>query len=227
MKLAIIIPAYNSDKYIIDCYNSVKNQLPFPGIEYEIRIGVDGCPKTSAALRGINHYYSYNNVGAYVMRNSLMALDPADYFCYFDSDDVMKSDFLLSCMNKIIDGENIVMPAKIQCNEKLQPIKSQPVIEAGGAMVFKNSVLQAVGGFHEYRCACDTDFMRRVEMAGFKIYEINQGLYKRRLHKQSLTKSGLTAFGGPYRREVWQKMTADRKNGIIKIKPRITELEKR
>lgn len=224
-KLAIIIPTYNCPEYIIDCYNSVKKQIPVPGVEIDLRIGVDGCTKTSQALKGIKHYYSYNNVGAYVMRNALMAIAPADFYLYFDADDIAMPVMIKRCIENIQTG--IVMPAKIQCNEKMIPIKNKPLIESGGAMCFTHNVLEAVGGFYPARCASDTDFMHRVRMAGFTIYELNEGLYKRRRHNKSLTRSGLTVYGGAYRKEVWRKMTEDRKAGIVKINPRVTELEER
>ena len=40
--LAVIIPAYNCPEYILDCYNSVKKQIPVEGVFVDIRIGVDG-----------------------------------------------------------------------------------------------------------------------------------------------------------------------------------------
>ena len=58
MKCAVIIAAYNADKYILDCYESVKNQIPIPEYEIDIRVGVDGCQKTADVLRraGIPHF---------------------------------------------------------------------------------------------------------------------------------------------------------------------------
>lgn len=224
-KCAVIIAAYNCPEFIIQCYNSVKNQLPISGWSVEIRIGVDGCKETSETLKNIKHYYSDENVGHLIMRNSLIKIDKADCFLYFDSDDVMEPNFLSECLKEIDNGHHLVIPAKIQCNENLQPIKDKPVIQSGGAMVFTHKVVEAVGGFPPYRCAGDTDFMERAKMAGFEIFEIKQALYQRRLHENNLTRSGITVYGGEYRKEVWQKMTEDRENGIIKIIPQTTPLK--
>ena len=118
---AIIIAAYNADKYILECIHSVKNQIPLEGWEYDIRIGVDGCQKTADVLRKnkIPFYWSEKNVGAYVMRNSLMYLRPADYYIYFDADDIMNHDFIFQCIQKIDNGCEIVMPAKIECDKNM------------------------------------------------------------------------------------------------------------
>ena len=221
---AIIIAAYNADKYILDCYNSVKNQIPLEGWEYEIRIGVDGCQKTADILRraGIPFYWSEKNVGAYIMRNSLMAIAPADYFSIFDADDVMFPEYLLKSLSLNSDA---VMTAKINCNENLKPIQRSR-IESGGAITFSHKILESLGGFYGVRCAADTDFMYRLGMAGYSIFDINEPLYYRRRHSQSLTKKSDTGIGSPYRKKVWADMTAKREQGIIKIKPTIVELKK-
>jgi glycosyltransferase involved in cell wall biosynthesis len=222
LKIAIIIAAYAADKYILECYESVKNQIPLEGWEYDIRIGVDGCPKTADVLRKnkIPFYYSEKNVGAYILRNSLLYLDNADMYGYFDSDDCMFKNY---CKKTIEANADAVMTAKINCNENLKPIQGAR-IESGGAITFSHSVLQAIGGFYGVRCAADTDFMYRLQMAGYNIHEINEPLYYRRRHSESLTKKSDTGIGSPYRKKVWKMMTEKREQGIIKIKPTVIPL---
>ena len=221
---AIIIAAYNADKYILECYNSVKNQIPLEGWEYEIRIGVDGCQKTADVLRraGIPFYWSDKNVGAYIMRNSLIYLKPADVYSYFDADDEMFDDYLKTVLSLNADA---VMTAKINCNENLKPIQGAR-IEKGGAITFTHGVLERVGGFYGVRCAVDIDFMYRCIDAGFEIFEIKEPLYYRRRHSGSLTKKSDTGIGSHYRKKVWRDMCEKREQGIIKIKPTVIELKK-
>lgn len=223
---AIIIPAYNCHEYILDCVKSVMNQKKIENIQYDMRVGVDGCQKTSDILRknNIPFYFSNQNVGAYVMRNSLMYLRPADYYIYFDADDIMNHDFIFQCIQKIDNGCEIVMPAKIECDKNMNRKNNRAIVQDGGAMCFTNKVLESLGGFCSARCASDTDFMRRAEMAGYQICKIDHALYKRRRHEKSLTKSGMTAFGGKYRKEVWKKMTEERERGMVKIVPQRIEL---
>lgn len=225
--VAIIIAAYNADKYILECYNSVKNQIPLEGYSVEVRIGVDGCQKTADVLRraGIPFYWSEKNVGAYIMRNSLIYLKPADVYSYFDADDVMHPAYLFNTMFHITrQGASAVMTAKINCNEKLKPIQGAR-IEYGGAITFTNDVLNSLGGFYGVRCAADSDFMARVKMAGYEIKEISEPLYYRRRHSESLTKKSDTGIGSQYRRKVWKDMCEKREQGIIKIKPTVIKLE--
>lgn len=221
-KCAIIIAAYNADKYILECYNSVKNQIPLEGVKIEIRIGVDGCQKTADVLRKnkIPYFWSEKNVGAYIIRNSLMTIAPADVYSIFDADDVMFTNYISSTLSLNADA---IMTAKINCNENLKPIQGAR-IESGGAITFSHSVLQTLGGFYGVRCAADTDFMYRCIDAGFEISEINEPLYYRRRHPESLTKKSDTGIGSPYRKKAWAMMTEKREQGIIKIKPTVIPL---
>ena len=190
----------------------------------DVRIGVDGCQKTADVLRKnkIPFYWSEKNVGAYIMRNSLMAIEPADVYSYFDADDVMFPEYLLKSLSLNSDA---IMTAKINCDEKLKPIQGAR-IEYGGAITFTHSVLSDLGGFYGVRCAADTDFMYRLGMAGYSIFDINEPLYYRRRHSQSLTKKSDTGIGSAYRKKVWAEMTEKREQGVIKIKPTVVKLEK-
>jgi glycosyltransferase involved in cell wall biosynthesis len=223
-KCAVIIAAYAAEKYILECYESVKNQIPLEGWEYEIRIGVDGCQKTADVLRRVRipFYWSEKNVGAYIMRNSLIYLNQADVYSYFDADDEMFDDYLKTVLSLNADA---VMSAKINCNENLKPIQGAR-IESGGAITFTHRVLSELGGFYGVRCAADTDFMYRIGMAGYNIHEINEPLYYRRRHSESLTKKSDTGIGSSYRKKVWKSMCEKREQGIIKIKPTVIELKK-
>lgn len=224
-KCAVIIAAYNAERFIASCHRSISSQS-VPGWEIEIRIGVDGCEKTASVLRNLKipFYWSEKNHGAYLIRNSLIYLDRADAYSYFDADDVMLPGYMIETLEKIEQSADAVLCGKYQCDANMQKIKETPIIESGGAMSFTNSVLDAVGGYYRWRCAGDTDFMERLKMAGYKITEIKNGLYKRRRHPGSLTKGGVTKFGGEYRRNAWADMCEKRSQGIIKIQPTTVEL---
>ena len=156
------------------------------------------------------------------MRNSLMAVAPADVYSIFDADDVMFPEYL----SKSLQGNHYaIMTAKINCDEKLKPIQGAR-IEKGGAITFTHSVLSDLGGFYGVRCAADTDFMYLIGMAGYSIFDINEPLYYRRRHSQSLTKKSDTGIGSAYRKKVWAEMTEKREQGVIKIKPTVVKLEK-
>jgi cellulose synthase/poly-beta-1,6-N-acetylglucosamine synthase-like glycosyltransferase len=218
---AACIAAYDCAEFLPDLLKSLKSQIPLEGWEYDIRLGVDACPKTSAYLtrKKIRHYMAVKNVGHLILRNALIYLRPADVYIYFDADDFMLPEYVKKNIQAAMKYK-LVMPKKINVNEKLQNHKNRgPVIENGGAMTFTHDVLAAVGGFSPYRCAGDTDLMRRAEMAGYKIHVIDEALYLRRAHKKCLTKAVITRIGSQYRKQVWAKMCADRAKGVVKIKP--------
>lgn len=220
MKIAVIIAAHKAEKFIVDCVESVKNQILYKGCEIEIRIGVDGCPGTSEILKKhkIKHYMSNQNYGAYIIRNSLMLLSDADIYCYFDADDKMFENHIAENLRHLTEN-NIVLTAKKQCNKKLLQMAKPAEVQHGGAMMFADTVLKKLGGYYEYRCACDSDFLDRAVMAGIEIKKIKTPTYLRRVHKASLTKSKKTGYGKQYRKNIWDKLTENRKNGIIKIEP--------
>jgi glycosyltransferase involved in cell wall biosynthesis len=219
---AVIIAAFDCPDYINECVESVQRQLKSKDWKYDIRIGVDGCKKTSRACT-VPHYYSPVNRGAYVMRNSLIYMRSADVFSYFDADDIMAPNYLSLVLDKISRGSDAVVTSKWQCDNNMTPINIR--YQHGGAITFTRRALEAVGGFKSYRCAADSDFMNRLEMAGYKIDKINAPLYYRRLHNKSLTKSPQTSYNSEYRKRAWSYMTVDRNNGVIQIIPEIHKLE--
>jgi glycosyltransferase involved in cell wall biosynthesis len=228
--LAICICAYDCAEFIPDLVNSLFEQKPYEGWKYDIRIGVDGCEKTSQRLQAllVPHLWSSKNYGHAIMRNSLIYYKPAHAYAYFDADDVMYPEYCRenAKATSIYFTMGIVMAKKINCDINLNP-KGKAVIENGGAMTFTHLLLRHVGGFQPYRCAIDTDLMRRAEMAGFRIHVIDKPLYLRRSHPKALTKAKDTKIGSTYRKQVWNEMCNQRKKGVIKIKPVVVPLEER
>ena len=86
---AFVICAYKCQDFIQDLLYGLRNQAPVPGWDIEIRIGVDACEQTAKALEKFNqpYYWSNENVGHAILRNSLMYVKPADALMYFDADD--------------------------------------------------------------------------------------------------------------------------------------------
>jgi len=221
----IIIPTFDNTEFILECIESVYKQEKLEGWKYIFLIGVDGCKKTAEFLikRNIPFYLSPENITNYGIRNSLMYQFPADAYAYFDSDDVMFPNYIKKSLIGL-EKTGIVMVAKINCDIELNP-KKKPKVENGGAMTFTDEVLKSVGGFKIYKCAADTDFMRRVEMAGYEITKIKEPLYYRRSHPKALTKQKETGMGSPYRKQSWAEMCKAREKGIYKIEPMTIKME--
>lgn len=213
--IAVIIAAYRAEKYINQCVASVLAQKLPPGWSLDVRVGVDGCPDTERAMK-YPYFRSDRNVGAYIMRNSLIYAGKADAYTFFDADDVMIQGFFARILPFLGDF-GAVLPGKYMCNADLSGPRYR--LQDGGSLTFTHSALEKIGGFRSFRCACDSDFMRRLELSGVKIYKIKEPLYYRRIHSGSLTQKSDTGYRSDYRRRVWREMTEDRERGKLIIKP--------
>jgi glycosyltransferase involved in cell wall biosynthesis len=253
MKTTIIIPAHKSEKYIVECLHSVfesicyyyyfKMQKTIDKIEHDeikIMVGIDGCQKTLDRIResGISNlmasvlevYYSPENVGAYIMRNSLIYHKDntqTENFILFDADDFMCVDFIFKTL-AALDKKNIIIPAKVNCRDEIIfKTTDKPVSEYGGAMVFSRNALKKIGSFYPARCAADSDFLDRATTEGIEIIRMaDQALYYRRRHNESLTRKIETRYRSDYRKNVILEMQENRRKNGNYIKPTFVPLVK-
>lgn len=223
--LAVIIPAFGAEHFIESCVSSIQAQLLPQGWGLDIRIGVDGCLRTKAKLEelGLRFYYSDKNVGAYIMRNSLIALRGADAFFCFDSDDVMERGALSFCLGGLANGADIVVPSKINTDETLSPQRYEKA--NGGAMMFTSEAFKLLGGFAPARIAADSDFVARAKMAKLSVSDLEEPLYYRRRHQASLTNARLTGIGSQLRKETWAELTGRRESGVYHCPLVTTDLQ--
>lgn len=91
MLISIIIPIYNSEKYLEECLDSIKSQL---ANDYEIILVDDGssdasvtiCNSFAAAERNVRLLHIPNK-GVYLARKAGIACAQGDYIVFCDSDD--------------------------------------------------------------------------------------------------------------------------------------------
>ena len=192
---SIVIPAYNVEKYIEECLQSCISQKI--NINYEIIVGIDGCKKTLETVKNIKikfpnikFYFMKENKGVFVTLNTLIKLSSNENIIIFGADDIMCSN-LISSVNEFISNSDIV---RFHCenfkmvNEKY--IKISKTLPHGG-MVLKRKVFEKLGGFKDWICAADTDFLNRIPKE-FKTTIIKDILVKRRVHNESLTNNRKT-----------------------------------
>lgn len=105
IKLSIIIPVYNVERYLSDCLTSVVNQ-DIPSDEYEIIVINDGSPDNSLVIaEDYSKQYcniriiSQENQGLSVARNVGLSLAQGDYIWFVDSDDWIEEN----CLKEISD----------------------------------------------------------------------------------------------------------------------------
>lgn len=120
MKLSIIIPVYNCEKYLAACLDSCLNQAPYViGEDYEIVCINDG---SSDASLSILESYKQNGLkiitqqrgGVSKARNRGLSESEGDYVWYVDSDDLIVPNILESAFNYIIEHHSLGIYFKFQ-----------------------------------------------------------------------------------------------------------------
>ena len=98
MKLSIIIPVYNVEKYISRCLDSVLQQ-DIPYSEYEVIVVNDGSPDSSAAIVAEYEnkypniiYINKENGGPSCARNAGLKVAKGEYIWFVDADDWIEKD---------------------------------------------------------------------------------------------------------------------------------------
>ncbi len=110
MKLSLIIPVYNVEKYIAKCLHSCLNQNIL-STDYEIIVVNDGSPDSS--LNIINTFVAkYDNIqvitqenqGLSMARNNGLNVSKGDYVWFIDSDDSIEENCLAEICAKLSTG---------------------------------------------------------------------------------------------------------------------------
>ena len=105
IKVSVIIPVYNSEKFICRCVDSVLNQT-YKNLEiFLIDDGSpDNCPKICDEYAKKDErirVFHNENGGASVARNFALEKMNGDYVIFIDSDDYIKAEMIETMLNKI------------------------------------------------------------------------------------------------------------------------------
>lgn len=87
--------------------------------------------------------------------------------------------------------------------------------------LWQKKTFDTLGGYKDFRCAGDTDFLERSKRFGYNITEpVGSAYFKRRVHDNSLTLNKETSLSSSNLRKQYHKqIEEDLKNGIITITP--------
>ena len=139
--VTIVVPIYNSDKYIKRCLDSVFCQ---DYTNYEVICIDDGSSDGSASIAkqyNVRYYYQ-DNAGQASARNRGIELAKGDWICFVDSDDSIEKNYLSSLVNGIEDDIGIVMCRIRRINEdgksSIDVVKKYGVLNANEALVTSN-----------------------------------------------------------------------------------------
>jgi len=203
--ISIIITAWQSQDYIEECLDSIENQIYFINNDkYEILIGVDACYDTLYKLSQIRRKYRNlrifmmkENKGTYITSNTLLDLVKYKNILRFDSDDVMRLEMIEEIMRYINDYD-VIKFKYCEFNEKISIIDKIVSMFPHGIVLFKQHVFDLAGGYRDWRCAADTELLNRIS-GHVKIKNIEDYLFYRRIHDNSLTKREDTKHGSKLR----------------------------
>lgn len=194
MKISIVIPTFNYDKYIARAIRSCLGQS-FPKKDFEIVVVNDSSKdSTHYILESYGHWIrvleNQENRGLPYSRNKGIENARGEFIVNLDADDYLHPDFLkiaflhmkfngcdaVACDYYIVDDAEEIL-CRMNVHEK--PI-------ACGIM-FRSRQMAEVGLYDtSLRVAEDVDFRMRFEKR-YSIERINLPLYRYRMHKQNLT----------------------------------------
>jgi hypothetical protein len=224
--------ARRAERWIIDAVRSVLDQR-FGG-EIVLMVGVDDCPRTSAALtaRGVRHFRSAEHRGPYVVRNSLIIACPprVSHYVVFDADDVMDLDYverlteaagedgLSGCARRIWRDEDGPIPADAAGLRTAPFDTGRPTISA--------SAWARLGGFASYLVSADTDLWWRARDMGLPLRTLEAAHFTARLHPGSQMAAPETCLTSPLRAGIFARIYEGLRAGRLTVEaPETVALE--
>lgn len=111
--VSVIIPIYNSEKYLKECLDSVLNQT-YDNLE--IILINDASPDSSDLIceeyckkdKRVFYKCLKSNSGVSAARNMGLDVSTGEYIVFLDSDDYIMQDFIMNAVNKIKDIDSVL-----------------------------------------------------------------------------------------------------------------------
>lgn len=199
-EISIIIPTFNNTEFMIQCLSSVIESVK--SLNCEILVGIDNCEKTLEFIKHnifddrIRFFYFQQNVGPYIVKNTLVKNSNSNIILFFDSDDVMGENMVKEILRlqMFID---FVRPKYLNFTGETpnNNFVSKENYWGEGVFSIKKELFLSMNGFEGWRTSADTDFMGRLYKNNCKSINSPTVLFYRRLHQNSLTQSRQTGYG--------------------------------
>jgi len=217
VKVSVIIPAYNGDRYLGSAIDSVLQQTYQ---DYEIIVVDDGSTDNTAQVAkeygNRVRYLSQTNQGVAASRNLGLAAALGDYIAFLDQDDLFLPHKLSSQVElldqnvdlgivnsgwQICHSHSINEPAKAT-EAAVQPWQQIPDLSPAnlivwkpvflGAMLFRRSWLERAGGFNtSLEQTPDVDLVMRLAKMNCPAAWVKQITVKYRQHEANASKNSL------------------------------------
>jgi glycosyltransferase involved in cell wall biosynthesis len=191
LPFTIFITAYKTSDFIEECLDSISNQTYFfENDVYEILLGIDCCTETLDKVKEIREkyknlriFYFTKNMGTYVTSNTLINLAKYENLIRFDSDDIMNDHFVES-VSEYAKNYKII---RFNCKNFTKQNYEGRTNLSYGCIFFKKELFNCVGGYKDWTCSADKDFVQRCQSIS-EVKNIDKILFKRRIHSNSLTR---------------------------------------
>ena len=192
--ISIIVPAYNVEKYIKTCLDSLINQTYS---NFEIIVINDG--STDQTEKILNEYesnpkiriFSQKNGGLSAARNQGLNLANGELVCFIDSDDSVKSDYLEKLAAPFFEDSNIDITVcgyqeKFENSEINHVLKSQKITGAQATkdLLIKQQDFNILAWNKLYRKKLFSN--NHIEYPAGQIHEDNLTTYKLFSHAQKV-----------------------------------------
>lgn len=199
MKLSIIVPMYNVEKYIQRCLSSIINNKGFlencelivvndgtkDNSESIARKIIEGLPNTQIIVQ--------ENRGLSAARNTGLSHAKGEYVWFIDSDDWIEPDAIKALMNEIDKEYDVIQFGynNVYSGGQMEPVFRTPTIDSGGRVLesmtwpmgaqfslyrreflYDNNLIFYKGIYHE-----DNDFTPRVLSYAKEVSILSQPLY--------------------------------------------------
>jgi glycosyltransferase involved in cell wall biosynthesis len=201
--VSVIVPFYNSERYVGEAIRSVLAQTYRP---LELLLVDDGSTDDSADIArslAVAHAELHllrlpENQGPAAARNRGLADARGDFITFLDADDCMVRERLALQVRYLTErsGVGLVLCAEELVFEPDAPLTSIRRRQSRGpgpryhmmSMMVRRRALELVGGFDpSYRVAEDLDWLFRASVAGIVVEKIDRVLTRHRLHGNNLS----------------------------------------
>ena len=223
-KISVIIPTFDNVDYLQECLDSVVKSCGNLQ-NFEILVGVDCCPKTLKFIQDntfdlhIKFFYFKENIGPYIIKNTLAKLSKSNNVIFFDSDDVM-NDIMINEILSHLEKSECVKPMYHNFSDKIDyddpKYTKYSNLFGEGVFGIRKNIFLNLNGFEGWRCAADSDFMVRLQKNGVTFKLTNNSLFYRRIHLKGLTSSPETNYGSKLRKHYVELSKAKTDFGPLK-----------
>ena len=149
-KISVIVPVFNTGKYIKKCLNSILSQK---NVDYEIIVVNDGSTDNSDEIikNYVNQhqekvkYYTKQNGGLSDARNYGITKASGDYLCFVDSDDYIDENLFANLEKYIEQNIDVIKYKCIKVDDKYGELEriDGPIFECKNGMAAFNELYAA------------------------------------------------------------------------------------